>query len=348
MPLKLLLISHRFHPFIGGIEVHSGILARVFAERGFEVRVLTWTTTDRKDQFPFRIIRNPGPVQLIRLHAWADIVFENNPCIRLAWPKRLFNKRSVIALHTWVQQTHGHTIFSDRVKKIWIGMANKVIACSKAIQQKTFAAAEVIPNPYDDGLFRILPGVSRTKSFVFLGRLVSDKGADMAIHALHALVRDETVSNRHALQLTIIGEGPERESLEKLVSGLQLQNQVQFTGSLQQEALIRCLNEHQLILIPSRWEEPFGMVALEGMACGCIPVVSDGGGLPEAIGKAGLTFTRNDQTALIRTLKQLLGDVESQNTLRANAVDHLKEHTLHKISARYLQAVESVLKQNTA
>ena len=51
--------------------------------------------------------------------------------------------------------------------------------------------------------------------------------------------------------------------------------------------MVEELNRHEIMVVPSRWNELFGVVALEGMACGCAMLVSDGGGLPDAVGYAG-------------------------------------------------------------
>src|SRR4051812_33559136 len=107
MPLKILFLSHKFYPDIGGIEINSEILAYAFSEAGHDVHLLTWSTDSTTKVFPFVVMRNPGKRALFQEHAWADIVFENNPCLRLAWPALLFGRPSVIALNTWVSRSDG-------------------------------------------------------------------------------------------------------------------------------------------------------------------------------------------------------------------------------------------------
>jgi glycogen synthase len=58
--------------------------------------------------------------------------------------------------------------------------------------------------------------------------------------------------------------------------------------------------------VPSRWAEPFGSVALEGIACGCVVVGTHRKGLPEAIGPAGVTVASLDSAAMAQALKFLL------------------------------------------
>ena len=212
MSKKLLLLTHKFFPFIGGIERHSEILAYAFYEAGYDVHVLTWTDDAEQNKFPFQVIRNPNLFQSWKEHAWADIIFENNPCIRLSWPQLLFKKPNFIALHTWITNSNGAIRFQDRLKKIWLKKANCVISCSKAIQKASWPSSIVINNPYDDSVFNIIQGSDRNKDFVFLGRLVSNKGVDLALKLIHDM---KIKANKEKLlelktTLTIIGEGPEK------------------------------------------------------------------------------------------------------------------------------------------
>ena len=69
------------------------------------------------------------------------------------------------------------------------------------------------------------------------------------------------------------------------------------------------LARHQVMVTPSHYEEPFGIVALKELACGCLPLVSERGGLPEAIGNHGSTFPNGDADALAGRLQEILGDM---------------------------------------
>ncbi|WP_128543333.1 glycosyltransferase family 4 protein [Larkinella soli] len=336
--MKVLFLTHRFYPDIGGIEVNSEILATSFHEAGHDVRLVTWTGQEGEKKFPFQVVRQPSGSTLFDHHRWADIVFENNPCLRLAWPTLFFRKPSVVALRTWIRRTNGEKHWQDRLKFLWLQRTKAVIAVSDAVRKADWPPAVVIGNPYRTHLFRRLPDVPKTRDFVFLGRLVSDKGAALAVEALHRL---RTVKGGEALGLTIIGDGPERENLEKLADQYGLQDRVTFTGALRGEELVRSLNAHRFLLVPSFWEEPFGNVALEGMACGCLPLVSDGGGLPDAVGKAGLTFARGDVDAMVACIRRLLDDPNLEKRLRDAADRHLSMHHPKVVSGRYLEVLET-------
>jgi glycosyltransferase involved in cell wall biosynthesis len=171
-----------------------------------------------------------------------------------------------------------------------------------------------------------------------LGRLVSDKGCDLGLQAL-ALLRNEGLSP----SMTIIGDGPERPSLETLVSELDLSSQVSFRGSLvdgrREEA-----SRHKIMIVPSRWSEPFGLVALEGIAAGCAIVASSQGGLPDAVGPCGLLFPNGELDAMTGAIKRLLLDTSYREQLLSHAQEHLRGFAGAVVAQQYLELFRLIVK----
>lgn len=337
--MKILFLSHKFYPYIGGIEVISELLANSFTNAGHEVHLITWTPDPGDKLFNFKVTRNPDALTLFKAHSWAQVIFENNPCLKLSWPNFFYNKHSVITLHTWVKRITGEVAMIDRIKKMWLSRAQKVIAVSNAVRLSCWPEALVVGNPYRSSQFRTLNEGRRSKDFVFLGRLVSDKGADLAIKAFNSFCqkyRDEAVT------LTIIGEGPELEPLKDLSLSMGSAPAIRFTGALSGEPLVAELNQHQFLLIPSIWDEPFGLVALEGLACGCIPIAANCGGLPDAVGNAGLLFKKGDLDDLLSTMEELYFNSNLLSSLQTRISPHLKAYEPEKISSRYLNELEAI------
>jgi glycosyltransferase involved in cell wall biosynthesis len=337
MCLKVLFLSHKFYPDIGGIETLSEIFANQLSKAGHNVHLVTWSSDSTKKEFAFTVIRTPGVKRLLQEHSWADLVFENNICMRLSWPSIVFRRPAIIGLQTWITGADNKVSFKEQFKYKWLGRAAEVVACSTAIQKRCWPNASVIGNPYQEEIFRIVPEIQRTLEFVFLGRLVSDKGADMAIEAFYRILTEKGNNIKAGVErvLTIIGDGPELSNLQSMVRRLGIQNSVVFRGALRDELLVKCLNQHHFLLVPSTWEEPFGIVALEGMACGCVPIVSDGGGLPDAVGDAGLVFKRGDVDSLVEAIKKLYTEPLLVEQLRVAAPAHLKNHQQTTVYCQY-------------
>ena len=116
-----------------------------------------------------------------------------------------------------------------------------------------------------------------------------------------------------------------------------------FAGVQTGETLVRTLNAHRIMVIPSLWPEPFGVVALEGIACGCVLAGSEGGGLRDAIGPCGITFPNGDAGALADGLRRLLTDEGYAGSLRAEADAHLARFRPEEIARSYLRVFEEAL-----
>ncbi|HYJ05239.1 MAG TPA: glycosyltransferase family 4 protein [Chthoniobacterales bacterium] len=328
--MRILLGSHHFFPSTGGIETASNLLAREFVALGHEVRVVTQTAGD--GDFPFAVIRRPGLFELLRHVRWCDVLLQNNISLRTLWPL-LFVRRPLFVTHqTWITDSEGGVGWQHRLKRFVLRFATS-LAISRAVGDRLPAPSIQVGNPYDDKVFKEVPPEPRTKELIFVGRLVSDKGVSVLLEAM-ALLEAKP-------RLTIAGDGPERDSLEKQTIDLQLESRVDFIGTQTSEQLAKLLRQHQILVVPSRWREPFGIVALEGIASGCVVVGSAGGGLAEAIGPCGLTFPNGDAHALAHALSRLLEDPAEQNRLRQNAPAHLARFTPRHVAGLYLDAMKS-------
>jgi glycosyltransferase involved in cell wall biosynthesis len=350
--VKILILSKFFHPSLGGSETNAEILAREFTQLGHTVKVITQTLGNDLDVnglvFPFEVIRVPNPIQLIGLVRWCDVYLHNGISLRGLWPLLLFRRPWVIRHQVWLRSMNGsiNRIGGDsgslivRIKH-WCSQFAVSIAISKSISDRLECPSTIIPNPYRDHLFRILLDVQKTQELVFLGRLVSEKGVELLLQALAMLANSGLRP-----KLTIIGDGPEKSKLEIKSEELRVNPQVVFVGSKVGEELVDILNRHQIMVIPSLYDEPFGVVALEGIACGCVVVGSEGGGLKDAIASCGVTFPNGDVHALTETLQDLLQNPEKLAYYRANAPDHLVRHQKTAIAKSYLEVIEMAINHN--
>ena len=336
--MNIVLTSHRFYPDIGGIETITEVLANYFVRQGHQVRVVTGSVCNEiDDKFNFSVHRNPPNKDLLFFYNWADIIFQNNIEVRRLWPLALVRKPVVIGLQTWIRSIESKRSFVHLLKLLSLRLATRLIACSDAVKHDSHPRCLVIGNPYDDKLFRITSDNVRNNSIVFLGRLVSDKGAEMLLKAFSTLKNKDW-------SLSIIGDGPQKYLLESLASSYNIETRVNFKGFLKGEMLVQELNRHEIMVVPSLWNEPFGVVALEGMACGCAMLVSDGGGLPDAIGSAGLKFQKANQNDLNHKLQLLVDDANLRQEFRSNVKSHLIHHTASCIGAQYLSVLSDAYK----
>ena len=105
---------------------------------------------------------------------------------------------------------------------------------------------------------------------------------------------------------------------------------------------MRLLNRHEVMVVPSVFPESFGVVALEGIACGCVIVGTNGGGLAEAIGPCGLKVLNGGVHALACALRHVLTSPSLRQRLRANARAHLAPMRADRVAGAYLSLLEKV------
>jgi glycogen synthase len=335
--MRVLFSSPAFLPHVGGLEIHVATLAAELHRAGHEVAVVTRTAGEGADDLPYTVVRRPTALRLLRCVRWCDVFVQANVSLRGLWPLLLVRRPWVVSHHSWYCRSDGRVAWQDRLKRHLLRHAAASIAVSRAVAADLTTPSIVIANPYRDDLFRPLPGVERRRDLAFVGRLVSDKGADLLFDAL-ALLAGRGLRPG----LTIAGDGPERPRLEEQAARLGVAAQVEFRGTVTGEGLVRLLNEHRVLAVPSRYAEPFGIVALEGIACGCVVAGSAGGGLAEAIGPCGRTFPNGDVPALARTLHDLLSDPAARAECLRHAPEHLARHAGGRVAERYLEVFASV------
>lgn len=137
----------------------------------------------------------------------------------------------------------------------------------------------------------------------FQGRLVTTKGVRLLFEAARIL-REENRS----FELLIIGDGPERESLEQFARDSKLETHVGFAGRLNGMQLNAALARASAVVVPSLGGEVFGLVVAENMLRALPIVASDLGAFTEVLGGSGLIFRAGDAAALAASLGRLLDD----------------------------------------
>lgn len=146
---------------------------------------------------------------------------------------------------------------------------------------------------------------------VSVARLTRQKRVDLAVRAL-------ATAGNSLPPLTIVGDGPERASLEALVAELNLGSRVSFAGALPPAEVARALARADLALFPAE-REGFGLAAVEALLAG-VPVVAcrDGGGVLSVVPEAGAgRVVEPSATALAGAARDLLADPSARELARA-------------------------------
>jgi glycogen synthase len=155
---------------------------------------------------------------------------------------------------------------------------------------------------------------------LLVGRLVYEKGFHLALDALAPVIK-----RRGDVRFVVAGTGTAEAELRRQAFRLGLTRAGRFLGWVGDDMLHSLYRVADLCIVPSIYE-PFGIVALEAMASGCLCVVADTGGLREVVpgdGTVGLRFPSRDSAALRDILETVLADDALRERLTAEAREHV-------------------------
>jgi UDP-glucose:(glucosyl)LPS alpha-1,2-glucosyltransferase len=157
----------------------------------------------------------------------------------------------------------------------------------------------------------------RDKLVLFAGRVVAEKGADTFVAACARALPDLP-----GWRAELIGADRSRAdspdtAFVRAVRHAAEAAEVRMAGYRDHPAVLRAMSRAAIAVVPSRWEEPFGLAALEAMACGAALIATARGGLPEVAGDAALYVEPDDPAALAAAIGRLAGDPDLRARMAA-------------------------------
>jgi glycosyltransferase involved in cell wall biosynthesis len=331
--LRFLYLAQSFWPTIGGVEISHRRLLEALVARGDEVTVLTspYPGAMREDEsltgieihrFPFRqaleahdataVARGIAQVAAIKRRFRPDLVH-----VAMTDPIGFYHLRSLsawpaatlVSVHVSIEGLAGGKggLFSRLVQQADIVVANSHAIAAEILTLNPAAAGRLMcirPSsmPMPPSWRPPPPGPPR---LLFAGRMVPEKGAAVLIAAMPLIL-----SRWPALELVLVGDGPERAALQQAAQDAGVAEACRFLGMVPPDAMPELMAEAHLVVVPSLWKEAFGQVASEAAACGRAVVASRVGGLPEVVldGETGLLVEPDVPAALASAILRLLDD----------------------------------------
>jgi len=326
-----------FYPHIGGIETVTKYLANEFEKKGHSVCVLTNTTINgEEDKFPYRVVRNPSVKEVWEEYKQCDVFVHQQISLKYIWPL-LLKKKPWVVVHHGVDLPKG---FLGFIKRLFFNKSNNIAVSQATADGYRLNNYIVIHNSYDKDNFYIENNKTERKGIVFVGKCSEAKGVKLLINAFDNF-KQETLSDT---TLTIVGDGEERMNLQGYVKSLKSSSDITFVGFKNPSEIRSLLNKCEYQVVPSIANEAFGVVVLEGLACGCIVIGSSGDGIEEAIGDSGIIFQKGDVASLQNALNYVysMTPVE-KNVLFVRTKEHLEKYQLSIVADKYISFFESLL-----
>jgi glycogen synthase len=329
--------------------------------REFDVTVATRTKATAVDekQFPFRVVRQPSLAELWRLIRSSDVVHLAGPSLTPMMLSILARKPAVIEHHGYQAICPNGLLLHQPDRTVCTGhfQAGHYLACvrcqnsempfmralakvllmfprlalSRRVTKNLGITRHVVQRqalPRSTVLYygvEPCPEIRQTSkpsatsphiSFAYVGRLVPEKGIPVLLRAAATLRREG-----YNLDVLLVGDGPEREELQSMISTHGLDSCVRITGYLTGPSLADSLRDVGVVIMPSIWEETAGLAAIEQMMRGRLVIAADIGGLTEVLGDTGLKFPPGDSEALANAMRTVLRDPSLIDSLGSKARD---------------------------
>jgi glycogen synthase len=272
---------------------------------------------------------------LVHGHDWLVAVAGDHLARRFRCPLVVTIHATEFGRHQgWVNE-HPQS-YIHGVERWMANRADAVITCSHYMREHVSdiygldeARVSVISNGIDPLDLQPVDDLARLRArfaspderlIVLVGRLVYEKGFQLALEALPGLV--ERLGD---VRFLVAGSGTHEQELRRQAAELGLDAHGTFLGWIGDDVLHSLYRIADLCVVPSLYE-PFGLVALEAMASGCPCIVADTGGLREIVPedeRVGLRFNGGDPEHLAVMVERLLTDQPLRERLVAEASEHV-------------------------
>jgi glycogen synthase len=376
--MRILLIPSAYYPSLGGVEELTRQLAKTYSQQGHHVIVATSKSPDSSYKevvdtvsvyrfhfqlpakniltllkfiviFPITLIR----FSLLCLSFKPDVLHIQCSSSNTLYAT-LMSKILRIPLILTSQgetkmdaaQIYQKSAFMKKTLVFGLKRAAFVTACSQATLDdinhnylNVKHKSQVIFNGINPSEFDAISisGDAKERYIFATGRLTLNKGFDLLIQAFKDLP-----SAYNTIQLFIGGSGEQEMELKNLIASSGLENRVCLLGRLNREQTVTYMKKSLFVVMPSRYE-PFGIVALEGMAAGKDVIVTKHGGPPEFIihGKHGLIIDPFDISDFSLKLANMINSHTELNKINLNYVK--TKFSWDQISIKYLDLYKMLL-----
>ncbi|MCU1281781.1 MAG: hypothetical protein JWM53_5327, partial [bacterium] len=305
-----------------------------------------WMAQSRPDLVHFHFVRAYSALVAAARAAGASIVLHDHitlgqPCDPATRPRGPLTKLAIKG-YKWIRASALNRLVTTRIAVSGF-VADSVFASEFVPRERIVVNANGIDVSRfvnaDRERVRSELGAQNAPLVVCPSRMFPEKGVDVLIRALQLIGSD--------VHLAIVGNGPDQSKCETLARSIGAADRVHFLGLRDDMECV--LAAADVTVVPSLWDEAFGLVVIEAMAAGSPVVVTDSGAMPEIVqhGKCGLVVPKGDVSALAHAINQLITDTTLANDIRAAA--HRRVTDMYRLGSwvdRNLHVYRTVLRSS--
>ena len=362
--MKILFITRKFPPSVGGMETHAHELYQELTKR-HEVDLIKWGGSNK-------LLPIVYPWMLLKavVHAWGrqpapDVIYlQDGIMAPLGWVVKALSRRpSIVTVHG-LDITFKNPVFQAMVPR-FIAKQTAIVAVSEGTKQEVLSrlpksSVTVVANGVKDvfksdatkqelleqaaqGTGLSLEQLQQSKILLTTGRLVKRKGVAWFVSA----VLPDLVAADPKILYLVCGVGKQQSAIEQAVERHGLQANVKLLGRVSDELIRTLYNASDVFVMPNIPTpgnvEGFGLVALEAASCGTVVVASDLEGISDAIknDENGFLVPAKDAAAWRTKLLQVIAEPGLSKEAIRNYT--LTNYSWQKTAEGYEKVFDSVL-----
>jgi len=284
--MNILLIADPHLPvppdYYGGAERIVALYAEAFSRLGHKVHLMAGLGSKNYGG-PMYLHRPPAKSYISRAHRKIHFQFQSllaaSACDVVYNHARFDYLESLLASRVPLLSQFHNRIDQEQIdfaeRRMHSSSAFHFISANQRSHAQVSTPSCVIPNPIDSSRYSI--GSGSAGYLAFLGRLTFDKGVDVAIATARQIGAKLVIAGNISEEPG--GERYFRESVEPFIDG----DQIRWIGPVNDHQKQQFLSQASALLFPIRWEEPFGLVMIEALACGCPVIATRRASTPEVI-----------------------------------------------------------------
>ncbi len=357
--LKIALVSDWFFPSVGGIEYHIHDLATQLTHLGHDVHVITRFGDYPDEKLPYEVHRFKGRITMDGSHVsiGAGVLKEVNDLYKrehfdITHSHSIYSPIAVGAtnlsggIRGVPSVITDHSLLGDSILnpvyilllRFSLRKVDSFIAVSKAVEKdirlilgKSLRNREIylIPNGIDTEFWRPSEDREKRKEALGLSGVVVTTTSRLTkrkrTHVIPKIARRIKEEYGNDITFLIIGDGPERGNIERLIRKYDVGDVVKLLGRQPRVNVREYLQASDVYFSPTVYEA-FGIAALEALACGVPVVANNHGGISEIVEHGRTGLVSNNDHELVQNLMSLIADEERRQEMGENARKSVKNH----------------------
>ena len=251
------------------------------------------------------------------------VEIHNRPYIVKLINKNIKKAKVILFFHNDPLEMKGSKSVNDRLSLI--NECAAICFVSKYIKKQFLTDIKVNPkntNVIYNGISKAFKKcIHKEKNIIFIGRLVEEKGAHLFLEASKILSKKYKSWNFTLIGSPNLGSNKKETSYSRKIFSTvkELGPNVKLTGYLPHNQAQKIIQKASIMVVPSIWPEPFGLVVAEGMMYGCAIIASQSGGIPEIIEDKGIVLEKLNISTILNAIELLINDNILRKKYQENA-----------------------------